>query len=88
MELQGETANCKLKLSSKRLKSGKVQVKFSMSSTSEGEKHGYILTDPRTSLKDVVNQIVQRFNTSRVWVHHAHLFNIGKTHQRREVILF
>ena len=88
MELQDKSANCKLKLTSKRLKSGKVQVKFSMSSTSEGEKHGYILTDARTSLKDVVSQIVQRFNTSRVWVHHAHLFNIGKMEQRREVILF
>lgn len=88
MEIQDETTNCKLKLSSKRLKSGKVQVKFSMSSTSEGEKYGYILTEPRTSLKDVVSEIVQRYNNSQTHIHHAHLFNIGKTRQYREVILF
>ena len=88
MELRDESTNCKLRLTSKRLKSGKVQVKFSVSDTAKGEKYGYLLTEPRTSLKDVVNEIVLRYNNNKAQIHHAHLFKIGKMEQRRELILY
>ena len=88
MIIHDDKENCKLKLTSKRLKSGKVQVRFTVSSSSDEEQYGYLLTEPRTSLREVVKEIVQNFNTTKEQIYHAHLFNIGKVQQRNEVILF
>lgn len=51
------TENPKLKLQSKKLKSGKVQVKFTIKSSEKREHYGYVLTDADTTLKEVVNSI-------------------------------
>jgi hypothetical protein len=88
MEIQNEMASRKLKITSKRLKSGKVQVRFTMSSSTDGVQYGYMLAEPRTSLREVVNEIVQNVSTTKEQVFHAHLFNIGKVQQKNKVILF
>lgn len=86
MTLYDKQANCKLRLSSKKLKSGKVQVHFTMKGDSLNEHQGYMLAEPRTALRDVVNQIIDSFGTSKAQIYHAHLFNLGKVPQQSKVI--
>ena len=50
----------KLKLSSKRLKSGKYQVKFYLTRPENNGFYGYLLTSGGTSVKDVVTRIYDR----------------------------
>ena len=50
----------KLKLSSKRLRSGKYQVKFYLSKPENNGFYGYLLTSGGTSVKDVVARIYDR----------------------------
>ena len=88
MEINDEQGHCHLKITSKRLKSGKVQVRFTLRSATDGEQYGYMLAEPRTSLKEVVQEIVKNFKTTKAQIYHAHLFNIGKVPQTNEVILF
>jgi hypothetical protein len=72
----------KLRLKSKRLGSGKFQVNF----TTEGflmDYYGYMLTEPRTSLREVVEKIQRHLgamqSTDRYF--QPNLFSLG----RREV---
>lgn len=46
----------KLKITSKRLDSGRFQVNFSTQTTSE-EFYGYLLAEPRTPVREVVEKI-------------------------------
>ena len=75
--------NYKLKLSSKKLKSGKCRVKFHASMEKSKRLYGYILADAGESVKDVVNKIVNRLNSvkSRDNIHHINLYSIGKRSQ-------
>lgn len=50
----------KLKLSSKRLKSGKYQVKFYLTKPEHEGLYGYLLTPGGTSVKEVVTRIYDR----------------------------
>jgi len=53
----------KLKLCSKKLKSGKFQVRFHASRHSDGhDLYGYILAEPKDTLKRVVTTIKSRLN--------------------------
>lgn len=71
----------KLKLQSKKLRSGKVQVKFSASSLGKKNCYGYILTDAASTLKDVVNLINWELelleNTDQYY--HEHLYSLNKS---------
>jgi hypothetical protein len=86
MTLYDKQANCKLRLSSKKLKSGKVQVQFTVIRESQQEHQGYMLAEPRTALRDVVSKIIDSFDTSSAQIYHAHLFNLGKVPQQNKVI--
>lgn len=70
----------KLKLTSKKLKSGKCQVKFYATIKAKKKLYGYILADAGESLKDVVVKIIERLNAvkTRDSFHHINLYSIGK----------
>ena len=88
MELTDNLLSSRLKLSSKRLKSGKVQVKFKLNTKFSGNEYGYLLADPQASLKEVVIKILDSYKNGVVKGYHHHLFNVGRTEQNRDVILF
>ncbi|MEN8249372.1 MAG: hypothetical protein ABFS32_10610 [Bacteroidota bacterium] len=88
MELTDSISSSKLKLSSKRLKSGKVQVKFQVNTKEAGYQYGYLLTEPKASLKDVVLKILNSYNQDNSNGHQQHLFDIGNTKQNTEVMIF
>lgn len=79
----------KLKLLSKRLKSGKCQIKFYVSSETRKNMYGYLLTESNTTLKEVVTRIEHKVkaleNSSRI--NHSHLYNLATRNQMQDQIL-
>lgn len=69
-----------LKLTSKKLRSGKCQVKFFASVKERKDMYGYVLVDSEKTLKDVVVTIKDKLRTIRQTreFHHLHLYSIGK----------
>lgn len=69
-----------LKLNSKKLKSGKCQVKFYATVRERKDMYGYVLVDADKTLKDVVVTIKEKLHTIRQTkeFHHLHLYSIGK----------
>ncbi len=69
-----------LKLESKKLKSGKCQVKFFASVRERKDMYGYVLVDADQTLKDVVISIKEKLRTIQQTkeFHHLHLYSIGK----------
>ncbi len=88
MELIDDGSQSRLKLSSKRLKSGKIQVKFQVSRGPEGVQYGYLLTEPKTSLKDVVGKILKNYVLSRSLGCQRHLYNVGRQQQDTGLLIF
>ena len=92
MEFIDEGSLSKLKLSSKRLKSGKVQVKFQIqgreSGSKVGEQYGYLLTEPKASLKEVVARILISCDRGLILGSQGHLFNVGRQKQATEMLFF
>ena len=80
----------KLKLSSKKLKSGKCQVKFELSEPAASSYYGYILSEGNTPLREVIQIIykrVQRLHTGDSF--HEHLFHLEKrNYPQQPLILF
>lgn len=76
-----------LKLSSKRLSSGKVQVKFKVSGLSKRDEYGYLLTEPKTSLKEVVQRIFGSFDNGLAVGYQKHLYDVGRTKQETTVLI-
>lgn len=75
------TLSPKLKLQSKKLQSGKVQVKFSASSFGKKNCYGYILTDAESTLKEVVSWIQWKLQTMEDvdQYYHQHLYSLNKS---------
>lgn len=69
-----------LKLTSKKLQSGKCQVKFYANVHDRKDMYGYVLVDSNKTLKDVVIKIKEKLRTIRQTreFHHLHLYSIGK----------
>ncbi|WP_258097571.1 hypothetical protein [Marinoscillum pacificum] len=69
-----------LKLTSKKLQSGKCQVKFFANVRDRQDMYGYVLVDSDKTLKDVVIKIKEKLRTIRQTreFHHLHLYSIGK----------
>ena len=92
MEFIDEGSLSKLKLSSKRLKSGKVQVKFQIqgreSGKRVGEQYGYLLTEPKASLKDVVVRILDSCDKWSTLGPQRHLYSVGRQKQATEMLFF
>lgn len=75
------STSSKLKLQSKKLKSGKVQVKFSVISSGKRGCYGYVLTEAETTLKEVVKGIelkVQLLKDADQY-YHQHLYSLNKS---------
>ncbi|MDN5203232.1 hypothetical protein QQ008_17715 [Fulvivirgaceae bacterium BMA10] len=73
--------NLKLKLSTKKLNSGKYQVKFCVSGADEKGLYGYTLVDAGDTLKNVVRNIQDTLvdiRHSEDSYNHAHLYSLGK----------
>ena len=70
----------KLKLSTKKLNSGKCQVKFYATLLNKKDMYGYVLVDANQTLKDVVVKIKEKLTTIRLNrdFHHIHLYSVGK----------
>lgn len=82
--------NYKIQLSSRKLKSGKCQVKFKAAVINRKSLYGYLLVEPKTTLKDVVGYIgekVERLH-DRDSVSHIALYQIGAATQGPEMIIF
>ena len=73
----------KLKLSTKKLNSGKCQVKFYATIQEKQDMYGYVLVDASQTLKDVVVKIKEKLTTIRLNrdFQHIHLYSVGKTVQ-------
>ncbi|MFY0598667.1 MAG: hypothetical protein JXR03_03275 [Cyclobacteriaceae bacterium] len=71
----------KLKITSKKLKSGKCQVKFFATIRERKDMYGYVLVDAQKTLKDVVSGIRDKLDTINHTrdFHNLHLYSIGKT---------
>ena len=70
----------KLRLSSKKLQSGKCQVKFYATVQGHKDLYGYVLVESDKTLKEVVSGIKEKLTTihhSRDF-HHIHLYSIGR----------
>lgn len=69
-----------LKLTSKKLKSGKCQVKFHASIEKKRKMYGYILADSGETLNNVVKKIHNRLEQvrNRGNIHHINLYSIGQ----------
>ena len=88
MEFIDDSSLSKLKLSSKRLKSGKVQVKFQMHGSESGQQYGYLLTEPKASLKDVVARILNSYQCGMSLGGQRHLYSVGRQRQTTEMLFF
>ncbi len=88
MEFIDDNTLSKLKLSSKRLKSGKVQVKFQVKGIQSEKQYGYLLAEPKTSLRDVVAKILGTYTECVSVGQQRHLYNIGRHKQSKEMLIF
>lgn len=81
----------KIKLSSKRLHSGKCQVRFQVAEESTGDSwYGYALAEPKETLKEVVERIEYRFiqRKNRLSLYQKALYNMSnfRTPEERMMI--
>lgn len=77
------TNRYKLRLSSKKLQSGRCQVKFYATVENRKDMYGYVLVESGKTLKEVVRHINAKLETIRKArdFQQIHLYSIGKTPQ-------
>lgn len=80
----------KLSLQSKRLRSGKCQIKFTVCDIDQEIAYGYLLSEAQTTLKEVVSRIEEKVKASisRDRFFHSQLYNLREKTQPNEVIIF
>ncbi|MFY0624995.1 MAG: hypothetical protein JXR07_01790 [Reichenbachiella sp.] len=68
-----------LRITSKKLKSGKCQVKFHASIEKKKKLYGYVLAESGETLKNVIEKIMIRLDKvrNRDNFHHINLYSIG-----------
>ena len=73
----------RLRISSKKLISGRFQVKFYATVKEHKELYGYLLVEPENSLKEVVGIIRERLNVldHSIEHRHFHLYDLGHSVQ-------
>ncbi|MDH5475196.1 MAG: hypothetical protein OEX22_05845 [Cyclobacteriaceae bacterium] len=84
------TAGYKLKIDSKKLNSGKHQVRFQTQNENEKNRYGYVLAEKDSTLKEVVEQIrieLQKMKKGDLYFH-SHLYSLGKAKQQSNVFVF
>lgn len=74
----------KLKIDSKKLNSGKYQVRFQANRNDDKVRYGYVLADQGSTLNGVMEKIREELikMNQRDLYFHAHLYSLGKTKQR------
>jgi len=74
----------KLKLTTKKLNSGKFQVKFQAFHPTKKSLYGYLLSDPKTTLKKVVERIHNHlaWRQQEYFYNHFNLYSMGKGKER------
>ncbi len=83
----------KLKLCSKKLRSGRCQIKFYVTPPEMADNntyYGYMLADAGSTLREVVSEIedyMMRSGPSRYY-NQDHLFNLGRRQDKRSPIYF
>lgn len=79
-EQQKSNRQFSLKLYSKKLASGKCQVKFYANTNDRKCLYGYTLVEAEDTLKDVVKTITEKLKQKQKIgsYYHAHLFQLGK----------
>ncbi|MDH5365803.1 MAG: hypothetical protein OEW67_02395 [Cyclobacteriaceae bacterium] len=84
------TTGYKLKIDSKKLCSGKHQVRFQTQNDDEKSKYGYVLADEGSSLKEVIEQIRMELLKMKKgdFYFHSHLYSLGKEKQHSNVFVF
>ncbi len=81
----------KLKLTSKRLKSGRCQIKFTVSGKYRESCYGYLLADSGCTLRQVVELIEDRIRNleNPELFFHGHLYNLQeRSRHTNNVILY
>ncbi len=83
-------SNYKLSLLSKRLGSGKCQIKFIVTEQDAKIMHGYMLSDANSTLKDVVHKIEERvkISTHGDQLHHSHLYDLTSSQLQQDIVVF
>lgn len=86
-----DTLTSRLKIQSKKLASGKCQVKFVLKHDDKPELYGYLLSDSSDTLREVIkriqNGLEQKAQPDRYF--HAHLFDVGRRKQiNSDIIIF
>ena len=78
----------KLKLKSKRLKSGKCQIQFFVTSNDVQTCYGYLLAEAGTTLKEVVGKIEKEVRIKEfTGLSNDHLFNLANKKTRDQSVL-
>ena len=83
--------NGKLKLHSKKLASGKCQIKFHWNGKNMDPVYGYLLTDGDRTFRDVIREIRREVDKVRKpdWYYHRHLYQLGYPPEyRRDLIIY
>lgn len=85
-----DDAGYKLKLTSKRLKSGRCQIKFTIS-REEDACYGYLLAESGSTLRQVVRTIEKHVHDleNPEWMYHKHLYSLqNKDHFFTPLVLY
>lgn len=83
--------NFKLKLSSKKLHSGRHQIKFEVKHAKKRSIYGYLLAEPKSSLREVVEKILNRFYfiQEKDLYYHGHLYSmLNKKNDDEDMMVF
>ncbi|WP_425391366.1 hypothetical protein [Ekhidna sp.] len=80
----------KLRISSKKLQSGRYQVKFFATIRGEKELYGYVLVEAEETLKSVITRIRRKLKEldKSIEYRHFHLFNVGREQQPSNLMIF
>ena len=81
----------KLKITSKKLSSGRFQVKFFATIKNDKQLYGYVLVEPTETLKSVIDKIRKRLKIldQTHEYQHFHLYDIGgKTQDNPNFLIF
>ena len=80
----------KLRISSKKLNSGRFQVKFFATVRQDKQLYGYVLVEAEETLKSVISRIRKRLKLldRDAEYAHLHLFNVGQEAQPTNLMIF
>lgn len=80
----------KLRITSKKLSSGRYQVKFFATVKAEKQLYGYVLVEAEETLKSVISRIKKRLNELDYGYdgNHFHLYHLGQESQPSNLMIF